>query len=68
MGFSAGDGLMTLRQLFASMMFAGAMLGVCGAENIASAKDSALSASGIPIPRYVSRKCDHVNVRAGPTK
>ena len=25
-------------------------------------------ASGLPVPRYVSLKSDHVNVRAGPTK
>jgi len=33
-----------------------------------SAKDSALTTSGLPVPRYVSLKSDHVNVRAGPTK
>jgi SH3-like domain-containing protein len=35
-----------------------------------SAKDSAASTSisGLPLPRYVSLKSDHVNVRAGPTK
>jgi SH3-like domain-containing protein len=33
-----------------------------------AAKDSPASASGLPIPRYVSLKSDHVNVRAGPTK
>ena len=32
-----------------------------------SAKD-AIHSSGLPIPRYVSLKSDHVNVRAGPTK
>ena len=32
------------------------------------AKDSPLSTSGLPVPRYVSLKSDHVNVRAGPTK
>ncbi len=32
----------------------------------ASAKES--TTSGLPIPRYVSLKSDHVNVRAGPTK
>ena len=32
-----------------------------------SAKDSATT-SGLPVPRYVSLKSDHVNVRAGPTK
>jgi SH3-like domain-containing protein len=37
-------------------------------ETASSAKDSALSASGLPVPRYVSLKSDHVNVRAGPTK
>ena len=33
-----------------------------------SAKDSAITTSGLPVPRYVSLKSDHVNVRAGPTK
>src|SRR3569623_2428231 len=34
-----------------------------------SAKDSApQTASGLPVPRYVSLKSEHVNVRAGPTK
>jgi SH3-like domain-containing protein len=33
-----------------------------------SAKDVAVTTSGLPIPRYVSLKSDHVNVRAGPTK
>jgi SH3-like domain-containing protein len=33
-----------------------------------SAKDSAQTTSGLPVPRYVSLKSDHVNVRAGPTK
>src|SRR3977135_134514 len=33
-----------------------------------SAKDSAAATSGLPVPRYVSLKSDHVNVRAGPTK
>ena len=31
-------------------------------------KDGSNSVSGLPIPRYVSLKSDHVNVRAGPTK
>lgn len=34
----------------------------------ASAKDSTPTTSGLPVPRYVSLKSDHVNVRAGPTK
>jgi len=33
-----------------------------------SARDIALTSSGLPVPRYVSLKSDHVNVRAGPTK
>ena len=33
-----------------------------------TAKDSAITTSGLPVPRYVSLKSDHVNVRAGPTK
>jgi SH3-like domain-containing protein len=33
-----------------------------------TAKDTAVTTSGLPIPRYVSLKSDHVNVRAGPTK
>jgi SH3-like domain-containing protein len=33
-----------------------------------SAKDASPTTSGLPIPRYVSLKSDHVNVRAGPTK
>src|SRR3989475_10775672 len=33
-----------------------------------SARDSAIPTSGLPVPRYVSLKSDHVNVRAGPTK
>jgi len=38
-------------------------------SNIAhAAKDSPAVTSGLPIPRYVSLKSDHVNVRAGPTK
>jgi SH3-like domain-containing protein len=59
---------MVLRRLFVSMVFASAMLGSLGIEAAANAKDSALSTSGLPIPRYVSLKSDHVNVRAGPTK
>jgi SH3-like domain-containing protein len=33
-----------------------------------AAKDTAGLTSGLPVPRYVSLKSDHVNVRAGPTK
>lgn len=37
----------------------------CGAGLAANAPGTA---SGLPVPRYVSLKSDHVNVRAGPTK
>jgi SH3-like domain-containing protein len=58
---------MRLRRFGAVVVLAAAMLGFTG--NIAhSAKDSPTVASGLPIPRYVSLKSDHVNVRAGPTK
>ncbi|MBN9580840.1 MAG: aspartyl-trna synthetase [Afipia sp.] len=33
-----------------------------------AAKEMVVSASGLPVPRYVSLKSDHVNVRVGPTK
>ncbi|CAL74037.1 conserved hypothetical protein; putative signal peptide [Bradyrhizobium sp. ORS 278] len=47
-----------------------AVLVVCLLDMIgsAAAKDSVLTTSGLPVPRYVSLKSDHVNVRAGPTK
>ena len=48
-------------------VLASAMLGTLGGAGHA-AKDSATTTSGLPIPRYVSLKSDHVNVRAGPTK
>jgi SH3-like domain-containing protein len=38
------------------------------AGTAALAKDSTPTTSGLPVPRYVSLKSDHVNVRAGPTK
>jgi SH3-like domain-containing protein len=44
-----------------------AMLGALVSTAV-SARDIALTASGLPVPRYVSLKSDHVNVRAGPTK
>ncbi|MGQ0682934.1 SH3 domain-containing protein [Bradyrhizobium sp.] len=48
-------------------VLAAAMLGALGGIGHA-AKDSPTATSGLPIPRYVSLKSDHVNVRAGPTK
>jgi SH3-like domain-containing protein len=50
--------------------FGSAAIAVLGAlvSTAVSAKDIALTTSGLPVPRYVSLKSDHVNVRAGPTK
>jgi SH3-like domain-containing protein len=58
---------MTFRQIFKAAVLAGALLGVSVSTGF-SAKDTAVSSSGLPVPRYVSLKSDHVNVRAGPTK
>ena len=58
---------MALRQIFKAAVLAGALLGASVSTGF-SAKDTAVSSSGLPVPRYVSLKSDHVNVRAGPTK
>ena len=49
------------------VVLAGGWLGASVTSGF-SAKDAAVTTSGLPIPRYVSLKSDHVNVRAGPTK
>jgi SH3-like domain-containing protein len=62
----AGDGLMALVRLWSSVVLVSVLL---GSPVIAGfAKESPLTTSGLPVPRYVSLKSDHVNVRAGPTK
>ena len=48
------------------VVLAGGWLGASVTSGF-SAKDAAVSTSGLPIPRYVSLKSDHVNVRAGPS-
>src|ERR1700683_1311086 len=58
---------MALRRFCSVAVLAGGVLGASISRGC-SAKDSAVSASGLPVPRYVSLKSDHVNVRAGPTK
>src|ERR1700731_140887 len=58
---------MALRRFFSVVVLAGGLLGA-SLSTAVSAKDSALTTSGLPVPRYVSLKSDHVNVRAGPTK
>src|SRR5947208_9381658 len=52
---------------FGAVAVLAAMLGAVPGLGHA-AKDSPTATSGLPIPRYVSLKSDHVNVRAGPTK
>src|SRR6202167_6462420 len=58
---------MGLRHSCSVVVLVGAVLGASISPGF-SAKDAAVSASGLPVPRYVSLKSDHVNVRAGPTK
>ena len=58
---------MALRRFYSVAVLAGCVLGA-SVSTAVSAKDSALTTSGLPVPRYVSLKSDHVNVRAGPTK
>src|SRR3981189_272750 len=58
---------MALRRFCSAVVLAGCMLGASISSGF-SAKDSIVTTSGLPLPRYVSLKSDHVNVRAGPTK
>src|ERR1700730_15992639 len=58
---------MALGRFCSRGVLSGGMLGASVTSGF-SAKDSALTTSGLPVPRYVSLKSDHVNVRAGPTK
>jgi SH3-like domain-containing protein len=58
----------TFRQFaIALILFAGAMSAGATPSRAAS-EPGAGSASGLPVPRYVSLKSDRVNVRTGPTK
>jgi SH3-like domain-containing protein len=62
---------MAFKRLMCSVMTAGTLFSVllgATADAAFAGKDAAVSASGLPVPRYVSLKSDHVNVRAGPTK
>ena len=58
---------MALGRFCSVTVLAGCWLGASVSTGF-SAKDSGLTTSGLPVPRYVSLKSDHVNVRAGPTK
>src|ERR1700755_1931225 len=57
---------MALGRFCCVMVLAGGALGASVSSGFA-ARDAATTASGLPVPRYVSLKKDHVNVRAGPT-
>lgn len=60
---------MAFRGILSAMVFAGAMLcAPLSASFSANAAGPTGAVSGLPIPRYVSLKSDHVNVRVGPTK
>ena len=50
-----------------ALIGAGAIWAVSGTAGFA-AKETPVTTSGLPVPRYVSLKSDHVNVRAGPTR
>jgi SH3-like domain-containing protein len=56
-----------LRRFCVLVVLAGGALGASVSSGF-SAKDTALTTSGLPVPRYVSLKSDRVNVRIGPTK
>jgi SH3-like domain-containing protein len=57
---------MSFARYFVAAVLAGTE--VVAPASIAQAKDGALTTSGLPVPRFVSLKSDHVNVRVGPTK
>jgi SH3-like domain-containing protein len=57
---------MTVGRICGIAILAGALIGVAGSG--AAAIEATGSTSGLPLPRFVSLKSDHVNVRVGPTK
>src|SRR5438270_10011482 len=59
--------MFALRRFGSVMVLAAGVWGASISSGF-SAKDAAVASSGLPVPRYVSLKSDHVNVRAGPTK
>src|ERR1700710_3036561 len=58
---------MALGRFCSAVVLASVLLGASVTSGF-SAKDAGQTTSGLPLPRYVSPKSDHVNVRAGPTK
>ena len=58
---------MAVRRFSLVVVLVGGWLGAFVTAGV-SARDTVPTTSGLPVPRYVSLKSDHVNVRAGPTK
>ena len=59
----------TIRPGALATIFLGTILGSVSAPQVwAAGEVAAGTASGLPVPRYVSLKSDRVNVRSGPTK
>ena len=59
---------MALRKLVLSLVFALAALIAAGFDSRAAEPITKGSATGLPVPRYVSLKSDRVNLREGPSK
>lgn len=53
---------------FIAAVLAAAALCLSAAQGGAAQDGGAVSGTGLPVPRFVSLKSDHVNVRGGPTK
>ena len=58
---------MRLGRISATLIL-GSIVALAPGTALHAAKDTSVTTSGLPVPRYVSLKSDHVNVRAGPTK
>jgi SH3-like domain-containing protein len=58
----------TFRPSAISLILFAAAMGAGIGPSFAAGEPGAGSASGLPVPRYVSLKSDRVNVRTGPTK
>ena len=56
------------RQTFRTIVLAFSIFSVSQPVQAAGNEGAAGSASGLPVPRYVSLKSERVNVRTGPTK
>jgi len=64
---SARDKVMGFKRFLGSLAVAATFCNATGGL-AATTNEPAGPVSGLPVPRYVSLKSDHVNVRGGPTK